>query len=551
MTAEIKSLARPATSTRLQDTRLVLLRYADVLWTIALALFAALYSLQYDILRQPLPYDTTYHIYAAQQMLIGHAIYRDVGIIKAPLSDFASAFAVMVARAIHISDIMGTRLMSLSVAMATVGAVYLAGKALFRARAAGVLAGIVMATWNFYGLRAVTGPEPKAFVILFALLAMVCIAQKRWGWAGVCAGLSTLSWQPALMMQAIAMFLAFVAPWLEPNRENARQMVQAGLKGSGKVLLGFAAPLAVVGFYLVVNSALTAALNATIGANLFHFRYNQAVTPLFETVSQNWKEIVYNGVTYCFFSKREQLLVGLGALGFLGMIAVQIVTRLRAKRWTLDMSIAPLALYGLGFAAFTLIDFDYCPDLVPLMPVVALSVGWLGLLVARGVAALVARWDGGQPTATRLSPQRAQLVTLIVLGIALAALYGSDALGYRITSTTFLDQLDAVHTAETYLAPQDRVLSFGSAIVLIELRKDNASKILHLGSKSGLGILASEPGGVQGMIAALDADPPKLVTLARQNRQPWMDPFYTWLDQRYDQVTYNGRANMSIYVLKQ
>ncbi len=542
MTVEINSLARPSASTRIQDLRVLLIRYADVWWMIALALCAAAYSLQYDILRQPIPHDTTFHIYAAQQMLAGNAIYRDVAIIKAPLADFVSAFAIFVARVIGISDIMGTRLMSLAMVMATTSATYWAGRVLFQSRAVGILAGIVMASWNFYGLRALTGPEPKVFVILFALLALAFLAQKRWGWTGVCAALSTLAWQPALMVQAIAMLLALLAPFLESKRARPQENLRAGLQNNARLLLGFLAPFAFVMLYLVANNALLAAYNATIGANVTHFNNTQARVPLFQTVDGNLAEIIEDGALYCY-SLGEYWLNGIGALGFFSMLAAQIVSAARAKRLPLDLRRTPLILYAFGFAAFTLIDFDYCPDLIPLMPVVALGVGWLAVTLSR---ALTRGISSSVPNAAQ-----AQMILLALVAAALLYVYWFDVWGYRITGTTFGDQVQVANAAKEYLQPGDRVLSFGNAIVLIETQQPNATKILHLGSKSGLGVLASEPGGMQGMIDALDQNPPKVITLARETRLDWTKPLYRWMERRYEQVALFGRANMRLLVLKQ
>lgn len=522
---------------------MLLVQYADVWWIIGLALLTGIYSLQYDILRQAIPHDTTFHIYAAQQMLEGHPIYRDVAIIKAPLADFASALAILIARMIHISDIMGTRLMSLAVAMAVTGATYFSVRVLFRSRAVGVIAALVMATWNFYGLRAVTGPEPKEFVILFALLALSLLARKHWGWAGACAALSTLAWQPALLVQAIVMLFAFTAPWLEIKRATTNENMRTALKNSVRALLGFAAPLAIVLLYLVVNNALVAAFNATIGANVVHFNNNQARVPLFQTVDENLAEILTEATQYCF-SLGEYWLVGIGGLGLLGIGAAQVYKAAVKKKSFLDLDTTPLFLYTIGFTAFTLIDFDFCPDLIPLLPVLALGIGWLAIQCARTLSAWL----------SRISPlsdaPRAQMMMSVFVMLFVLMVYGLDALDYRITTTTFLDQLQVAETAKTYLAPGDRVLAFGNAIVLIELHMQNASKILHLGSKSGLGVLASEPGGVQGMIDALDRDPPKLIVLARETYPTWTDPFYAWLAQRYDQMDYFGRANMRFFLLK-
>src|SRR5581483_4362242 len=204
-------------------------RVIDVAWMLVLALVAAEYALHYNIFLQAIPHDTTYHIYAAQQMLDGHAIYRDVAIIKAPLSDFATALALVVGRALGISDIMSARLMSLLTFMGTASVTYWAGRVLFKSRAVGLIAGLIMAGWDFYGLRAVTGPEPKAFLILFAMLALVCIAQERWFLAGVCAALTTLAWQPGLMVAVFALGGALLVPWIGRTERHPFPARQQGI----------------------------------------------------------------------------------------------------------------------------------------------------------------------------------------------------------------------------------------------------------------------------------------------------------------------------------
>jgi hypothetical protein len=135
--------------------------------------------------------------------------------------------------------------------------------------------------------------------------------------------------------------------------------------------------------------------------------------------------------------------------------------------------------------------------------------------------------------------------------IVIAGVYLLDVRGYRLSGTTFQDQMDIVQIAETYLVPGDRVLSFGNTIIQVELHLTNPTKILHLGSKSGLGVLASEPGGLEGLIQELDRDPPKLVTLARESKPDWAIPLYEWLTRRYYPAESFPRANMRFMILKQ
>lgn len=514
--------------------------YGDVFWMLALTLVALVYALQYNLLFQAIPHDTTFHIYAAQQMLDGHPIYRDVAIVKAPLADFATVFAVWLARLVHISDVMGARLMSLAVAVATTSVTYLAGRVLFRSRIVGVIAGLVMAGWNFYGWRAVTGPEPKAFLILFGMLGLVFIARKHWGWAGMGAALATLSWQPGLMLAALAMAGALVAPLLEKRQVPLGAAARAGGINLLWVLGGFAVPLVLVIAYLGANNALGAAWNATIGANVTHLANTEARTPLPQMIADNYAELLADGGQYCFSPQEAWLVVG-GILGFVGIMGMQVVTAVRKRRLPINLEHTPLILYTLGFAAFTLVDFDFCPDIFPLQPVLALGIGWLGW----GAARLLGQWAGRWFNSTQVKIAFSALLALVIVYV-----YILDVRGYQVTGENFEDQMTVAVAASAYLLPTDHVLSFGDAIVPVTLHLRNSSKILHLGSKSGLGVLASEPGGVQSMIDALDRDPPKLISLSRESFPDWSKPFYEWLARRYDPGEEFPRANIRFFIRK-
>jgi hypothetical protein len=222
----------------------------------------------------------------------------------------------------------------------------------------------------------------------------------------------------------------------------------------------------------------------------------------------------------------------------------EIVTWVRKKRIIIDLYRTPLILYTFGFAAFTLLDFDYCPDMFPLLPVMALSIGWLVFVVALAVQKLVQRFVG---------PQQAKYARWLVGAAVIALLtyvYLFDVSAYVVRGVNFQDQMDVVSAARQYLEPGDTIMTFGNAIVPVELHMQNAHKILHIGSKSGLGVLASEPGGVQGMIDTLEKNPPKLVSIARETRPEWSQPIYLWLEEHYVEVARFPRANMRLLLRK-
>src|SRR5581483_10191079 len=206
----------------LARVRAFMLAHIDVWLCIGVMLVALWTFLQYDLPDQPTPQDTTYHIYAAQQMLEGHAIYRDVAIIKAPLADFMTTVALGIGRLANLRDTLAARILFLLVATATMGVIYLAGKVLFQSRIVGIVAALIMLGNNFFGESAVSGPEPKTLIILFSFAALILIAQRHWGWAGICAALAALAWQPGALVMAITVGAAIIAPWFDSPMPNWR-----------------------------------------------------------------------------------------------------------------------------------------------------------------------------------------------------------------------------------------------------------------------------------------------------------------------------------------
>ena len=539
--------------------------HADAYIALGVSALAALLFLKYDMLRQPFPPDTTFHVYAGQQMLLGHAIYRDVAIIKAPLSDFVAAFSMVLGRLFSIPDVIAPRIIFWLIAAATVGMTYLAGRYLFKERAIGLIAALMMLSYSFLDLRSVTGPEPKALVILFSLAALVLLWQRHWFWAGVCASLATLAWQPALMVAALACAVALVTrpsrlAVIGPVDVKSRQVTpplipsnpRAGFFNNPRwrqllwVFVGGAIPLALLLIYLVANDALLAARNAIIGANYVHLYTSTARIPPLKLITDNAAQVVSDSAMFCF--PVELPLVVVGVIGFVGIVAGEFIRAARARTWRslINLERTPFILYALGFAAFTLIDYDFCPDLIPLMPVAAIGVGWLVWQMS-----VAARWLF-ERTGNVMRARQAQIVVLVIGPIVVAGVGLSHTLSYQLNGPTLSDQAQVAVAAEQYLQPTDRVLEFGDSLILIYTHRMNASKVLHLGDKSGLGVLAFEPGQMQGLIDSLDRNPPMLIALSRENKPDWTRPFYRWLGGRYHLVkTINLNVVVRMFVLNQ
>jgi hypothetical protein len=538
----------------------------DLILTIGLGLAAALLSLKYDMLQQPFPPDPTLHVYAAQQILQGHVIYRDVGIIKAPLSDFVAAFAIVGLQPFGVPDWLATRLVFWVVAAATVGMTYLTARFSFGNRTVGFMSALGMLSYGYFNLRAVTGPEPKSLLILFSLAAFTLLQKRRWGWAGVCAGLAAMAWQPGLMVVALVLAASLLTPIshsaeglgetaggvttpLPPRRMFVTSAVRVlqNLRGRSflAALLGAVAPWSLLIIYLVANSALLPAWDDMIGANWVSFSSPAAQGPS-RLLSVNLPRIFAIGGRVCF--AQEQPLVILGLAGFVGIVVYELLSARSRGHSLVNLERTPLILYTLGFGAFTLIDFDFCPDLIPLLPVSAIGFGWLLWQVTAGIRRIwqrrVSTWSG----------RSLQAVLLTFVGLLSFAVTLSHTLEYTLTGATLHDQVEIAVFAQQYLKPEDRVLAFGDASILIFTHRTNASKVLSLGAKSGFGVLAFEPDHMKGLVRSLDGDPPKLIALSREPPAALAKDFYAWLTPKYRQVhryrlTEAADTNLTIRIL--
>ena len=156
--------------------------------------------------------------------------------------------------------------------------------------------------------------------------------------------------------------------------------------------------------------------------------------------------------TYCIAaSENWQLFVG--GVGFVGMVLSELIHAVRSKRLPINLERTPFIVYAIGFGVFTLLDFDFCPDLFPLLPVVGLGIGWAIWGLLRGLAAIFAN----------VTNMRVAKYATLALGILVALIIADvnvvDAFQYKVVGLMYRNQLGLVARAETYLRPQDRLLS--------------------------------------------------------------------------------------------
>jgi hypothetical protein len=451
---------------------------------------------------QRLDGDDSIQIYLAQRALEGSPPYVAGLYAKTPLTPLLTAAAIGVGRVAGVSDIMSGRLLFVALGGLYVLAMGLAGTAIFGGRtwrpaAEGAAAGGLAAAATLLSFRplpvvAAKGMEPKLILAAFGTLALWLTARRRWGWAGACAALAFLAWQPAgLFMAATA--LAALCQAGEPR-----------WKAVGGAVLGMCAPLAAVGAYLAATGALGPAWRQ---AGLGALTFGQAAVEgsgLLARLSSNPGRI-YAATGTAFDGMRPVFLLGL--LGWLGLAAEPLRAiwqtsaegGLASRLWEATRRPAqlPSMVVGGGFLAFTVLDFQAGPDLLPLTPLAALGIGWW-LVTLSGATAL------------RRLPAATMLIGVVV-SAALAGL-GFYQLAQRpMHNAAVQAQIQAAEQLYDMVGQDAEVQVFGCMAPLVIRSRPNATRFVHLGRKS-LNLTAIElGGGVERLAAVIEERKPAAV----------------------------------------
>ncbi len=441
---------------------------------------------------QRLDGDDSIQIYLAQRVLEGSPPYVAGLYAKTPATPLLTAAAMMVGRAAGLSDVLSGRLLFVALGGLCVLAMALAGTAIFAGRSrsrgataalGGLAAAATLLSFRVLFVFAAKGMEPKLILAAFGYLSLWLTARRRWGWAGTCAALAFLAWQPAGLFMA-AVLLAALCQAGEPR-----------LRALGRVALGMCVPLAAVGGYLGATGAMAAAWRqAGLGALTFG-RAAVEGGNLLQRLMSNPMTIVALTAT-SFHLARPVFLAGL--LGWVGLGVVEplrVSLSARAEsNWAGRLWDAlrrptqlPVLVVGAGFLAFSALDFQGGPDFLPLMPLAGLGIGWW--LATLSDVAIGRRWWAATP----------------VIGLAVCAgLVGLGGLHYAqspVRARALQTQIEAAETLYEIVGEDAEVQFFNCLGPLVFYRRANATRFLHLGSKS-LNLMTRE-GGAMGDLAAL------------------------------------------------
>ena len=480
---------------------------------LAVVLFLAgvLVSLAYGPFLQREVGDSAIYDYIAQSMLRGQMPYRDVIEMKSPGSLYPSIVAIAVGRLTGLGDVRAIRLLYVLLAGVFSAVIFLTAHIYLRSRMAGVLASLLALSVSQVPLMLNGGTEPKLLMMIFGLISMMLILRDRPFWSGLFSMLSCLCWQPGLMFTGLAflLFSRYLTSW-----RDLRAL---------KVLLGAAIPLAMVALHFYLKGALSDLWSWTIVFNYSVFRP--------ESQRSLGAALLHLGNVIRRVFKSESLAVGLAVVGW-GLLLVQRVrAKLKSPGWlsSPDLYRDALLIPFLIYFAFSLINFQGGPDLIPFVPFFGIFFGWL--LVEAG------RWLGDTNLCKRLFrlvPGRIAIPGAAVTLLIMLTVY--RAATYKQVSWTLQQQEKDSGVIAGLLGPGDNLYVHGAVDILVFLNRPNPNPYIALDGGADLYVAAHKPGGFADVINEIESAKPKIVVISRLRNVRRRAEIEKWVEDHYDQL---------------
>ncbi|HLF83711.1 MAG TPA: DolP-mannose mannosyltransferase [Blastocatellia bacterium] len=446
--------------------------------------------------------------YFAQVIARGGVPYRDVVNIKSPLSAYIGAAAILVGRPFGLGDVLAIRITFLALALLTLGFTFLVALDYFKSIRIALFTATVMLTFDAFARFNGGGIQPKTAMLLFGLVTLWAIDKDRPLTAGVFGMLSALTWQPGLLFVGAAglAFSRYLTSWRD--------------RKALKMLAGAVIPLGILLAYFWVSGALESFYlwNIHFNATVYAPHESRSLENFFTHLSE-----LLNGR---YHNSRDYSYVALAGL----CLAISQEFRNAIKhggRYLLERAsthvviIAPLVYFG-----FCMIDIQNGPDLIPLIPFVA-------IFAAVAIEFVV------EQTANFFS--RARKNGAAIEGWASVAIVGfilyrnvCGAYPFERGFPTLKDQDPAVEEITSHLEPGDKMFVYGRTEILVLSGLTSISKYFLLDRGKARYLDQVEPGGFDGWIERLKAEHPKIVVLGRLGAGDARKPLEDWVAAEYE-----------------
>ena len=503
-------------------------------------------SLRYGLVDYPILRDHSFYAYFGFRAAAGDVAYRDFFDNKTPLSMYITAGLIRLAELAGADRVTAFRVGYLVMSALVVALAVMILQAAFFDRRLSLLGGLVLGTFGLLSRFAISGPEPKVPMLLFALLATLTAQQGRWFLSGMATGLSGLAWQPGWSFGAVGL----IAIAATPTRR---------VRAIAWLLAGVTVPIILAAIYFAWHGALRDFLWQTIIINRVHAPRGAATTWLAKV-----SRIAFLvGAMY----HREMLIVAVGALGVVAFawesragLALRTASRetvafgtaallpilftvvLGVQGATDVLVLAPSIAF---FAAYLLVRVIQArPAAAWAFAAVALALALLTFwgqsnrpLVVGVTVALAALWAFAfWPRGTAARAQQGQLsgVTVAVVGLALLAYGFVDVARFDLPFTR-RDQERTFHAlaARAGLDSKSEVLTLWAAEFLVLTDRRNALRYVHFYIVTPRFYEAYERRPFGTLIADLEQAAPKLVLIREARPGPATELVRQWVAAHY------------------
>jgi hypothetical protein len=444
--------------------------------------------------------DLALYSYSGEQLANGVPPYVSVLNRAGPLAHVVPGIGSVLADWFGKDDVLTQRFLMTIISVLTVWVVYLVGRDLFRSRSAGAIAATTLLTVQGFMMFATGGPREKTTMMLFMALALWAIVHQRWGWAGACVALATLTWQPAFALGFTASLAA-----VSYRREDRP------LRSIGWICLGGAVPtaLTVIGFALA--GALKPLVNCFLLINLHYTRQVGIIEYLRDRPST---------LIHGYGPSIVVLAIGLPAA------VITAIVLLRRPGWRDD----PRARARIGFGAGIVVallsslkTFNGWPDALFMTPVAVLTFAGL-------VHQLVRRVPGTKAVAVT--------VAYCILVLAFAGFNAAHTSNDRLVA-----QRGAVRSIFDIAGQDASIVSIAAPAPLVLAHKTNPVEYQMF--KNGFDGYVDDvyPGGLRGLADHLVGLKPTIFALDSQVYFSWILP-----TMRQDYVRVGRSADVAYWV---
>lgn len=474
----------------------------------AIYVTAVVFFASFEPWNHPVVLDAATWDYMAVETARGLVPYRDVFLHKTPAAALLGAVGARAGMALGVEPVLAAHTLFLALGALAPLLLFAICRSSGLTRGAAVASAVALLAYDEWTVSSIEGCLPKVPTVLFGLAAMLAAERGRPVSASMLGGASVLFWQPGLAF--------LLGAWATIVRNGERRVSRLFLLGLASLV-----PTALMLGWFAYHGALRDFFEQAVLFNL-HYIQDKARTPLgtLKALTRTFGE--WNAV---------ELLLAPAALAGLWIARTPLAPKAPAARRRFPFSVL---VSGLIYAGMTFVSYQSWPDAILLGPIVATVLG-VGLYSLLG---------------SRLATPAATMLTVAIL--ALAAVPGSRP--KFDPPVDFETQRERFRELAKDLRPDDRVVGVSVPEFFLHTSRRNGWKWPYLWF--GVDEFAADhhEGGFEGMLADLEADPPKMILLARLWAGPQRARFEEWAAGRYDvssaRIFPHTRRPMRVYRLR-